>query len=82
MKEIIITNKGLSDEEFAAAFARVQDYTSHCYRSEDGQRIIVICDPAPVYSIDAGRKVDGVTATKLALRHYLKNYINNLEIKE
>ena len=80
MKEIIITNKGLSPEAFAAAFSRVQDYTNHCYRSEDGNCILVHCVPARTYSVDAGRMVDGVQAAKLALRYYLKDYIDHLEI--
>lgn len=80
MKEIIITNKGLSVKEFAAAFSRVQDYTNHCYCSEDGNRILVHCNPARAYSVDAGRMVDGVQAAKMALRHYLKDYINHFEI--
>lgn len=80
MKEIIITNNGLSPEAFAAAFSRVQNYTNHCYRSEDGNRILVHCVPARTYSVDAGRMVDGIQAAKLALRYYLKDYIDRLEI--
>jgi len=71
MKEIIIASKGLSEKEFAAAFIRVQAYTPSCYLLDDKSHIAVHFVPDPVYSIDAGRIVQGETAVKLAINHYL-----------
>ena len=80
MKTIIIQNKGMTEAMFEAAFARLQDYTSHCYLANDKSHITVHCDPAPTYSMDAGRMVDGVTAAKLAIRYYLKSYLTEIEL--